>query len=304
MQTVNRLRCLAALMAAASIIPATRADERTPGPNAEAVVSFRLATAKAAEGFTPMTAPDGSTVHVSSRPLFTSRDVLAVRVGKAESGETIELSLPPQAADVLTSSVRTSGMSQLAVVNAKKLVALATVDVESGEMPKLTRLGTGVSERISRLVKTQSTQVSATVSIVPRQTTGKPNDVLAFDLFVSGVSGLKTYQFALDATGGSSGALVRGPGSIDTQRSDYIFGMRQAIASVDNVKGRLGCTVIRGAADVPAPLYIGTCTFRASADASGEFTIQARKNSDSFLTGERNQELPYSSAGATVKIAK
>ncbi len=251
-----------------------------------------------------MTAPDGSTVYVSSRPLFTSRDVLSLRVGKAKGGDTMELSLSPKAADLLTSSVRTSGMKQLAVVDAKKLVALATVDVESGEMPKLTGLGTGVSERISRLVKTPSPQVSATVSIVPRQTTGKPDETLTFDLFVSNVSGLKTYQFALDVTGGSAGQLVRGPGSVDSQRSDYIFGKRQAIAAVDNMKGRIGCVVLRGTADVGAPQYVGTATYQASGDALGEFTVQVRKNADSFINDERNKGIQFRALGATVKIAK
>jgi len=303
MNKANRLHCLAALAAAAFITPAARADDKAPQPDSEKVVSFRLATKQATEGYTPMTAPDGSTVHVSSRPLFTSRDVLATRVGKTENGETVEMSLPPQTADLLTSSVRTSGLKLLAVVDAEKLVALATVDVESGEMPKLTGLGTGMSERISRLVKKQSTQVSAKVAVVPRETTGKPNDLLTFDLIVTGVTGLKTYQFSLDATGGSSGQLVRGRGSIDTQREDYIFGKRQAIASVDNVKGRIGCVVMRGVADVSVPQYLGTCTFRASPDASGEFTVQIRKNADSFLAGEWNQELLYEAVAATVKIA-
>ncbi len=305
MRNANRIHCLATLATAVALVaPATLADERTNQPGSASGVSFRLATTKAIEGFAPMTAPDGSTVYVSSRPLFTSRDVLAIRLGKAEGGDTIEFSLPPKAADLLTSSVQTSGLKQLAVVDAKKLVALATVDVESGEMPKLTGLGAGVSDRISRLVKTQSTQVSATVSIVPRKTTGKPNEVLTFDLFVSGVTGLKTYQFTVDATGGTAGQLVRGPGSIDTKRSDYIFGTRQAIAAVDNMKGRIGCVVLSGTANVTTPQYVGTCTFRASADALGEFTVRVRQNSDSFVNDAQNQGIPYRAVGAAVKIAE
>ncbi len=304
MRNANRIRCLATLTAAVALVaPATRADERTSRPGPETDVSFRLATTKATEGFAPMIAPDGSAIYVSSRPLFTSRDVLALGVGKADNGETIELSLSPKAADLLTSSVRTSGMKLLAIVDAKKLVALATVDVESGEMPKLTGLGAGVSERISRLVKTQSTQVSATVSIVPQPTTGKPNEAFTFDLYVSGVSGLKTYQFTLDATGGSAGQLVRGPGSVDMQRNDFIFWKRQVIAAIDDIKGRIGCVVMRGTADVAERQYVGTCTFRASGDAQGEFTVQVRKNADSFITDERNQQIPFRAVGATVKIA-
>ena len=180
MRSLNRIHCLAALsIVVASIAPAACAQKRETHPQTPTGASFRLVSAQATEGFVPMTAPDGQTVHVSSRELFTGRDVLALRVGRTDNGETIELSLPARTADILTNSVRTGNSKLLGVVSGKKLVAVATVDVGGGPMPKLTGLGKGQADQISRLVKMRATpNVSTVVTVVPRQKTGKPGDVL------------------------------------------------------------------------------------------------------------------------------
>lgn len=269
-----------------------------------AAISFRLVKDEPAQGYVEVKTGEGRKVYVSHRVLFTSRDILAIRVRTGASGEYIEFSLPPAAADVLTSSIRSSGTSRVALMKANRLATLAGVDLDSGPQPRLVGFPVGTAADVVGMMKEpKQTRTSAVLSVVPRKSSGRPTDLFVFDIFISGAPALRTYQLALDASGGLGGRLDRGGGTIDQKRPDFVFhGDGQVIAAVDDLMGRFGALLMKGAQDASERKYLGSYSFRASDGAIGTFTVTVRQTHDTILADLQSKDIPYRVESATVTI--
>jgi hypothetical protein len=296
---------IATVTALLQLMPSVGSAQETNERSARSdLLEFRLARDSTAEGYAEMKDGHGRSTYVSHRRLFTNEDVLAMRVRTGENGEYIELSLPPSAADVLTSSVRTSGATRLALVDGKRLEAVVGVDVESGRQPRLVGFPVGQAAPIARMLKKRAEPRRPPVlSVVPCKSIGKPGELFTFDVFVTDARNIKTYQITLEASGGLAGRFDRGGGTIDEAREDYLFsGAGQAVSAVDDLKGRFGSVLVRGSVDAAERKYLGTYTFRASDGALGSFTVTVRQTTDSLLADEQLAELPYRVEPATVTI--
>lgn len=276
----------------------------TKDTGGSAAITFHLAKDKPAPGYLELKSDAGRKVYVSRRVLFTSGDILAIRVRTGDSGEYIEFSLPPAAADVLTSSIRSSGNHRVALMKANRLATIASVDLDSGAQPRLVGFRVGTAADVVRMMKEpKQTRTPAVLSVVPRKSTGRPTDLFVFDIFISDAPALRTFQLTLDASGGLGGRLDRGGGTIDQNRPDFVFhGDGQVIAAVDDLGARFGALVMKGAQDVSDRKYLGSYSFRASDAAIGTFTVTVRQTKDTILADAQSKAIPYRVEPATVTI--
>jgi hypothetical protein len=75
---------------------------------------------------------------------------------------------------------------------------------------------------------------------------------------------------------------------IDSNRSDFVFAGQRKIDAVDEVSQRLGAMLFEGSINVSKPVYLGTFTLRASADAAGAFGVGVQMaDNNSFLKDAR-----------------
>ncbi len=295
-----------AMLCAASLLPSVAlAGDRGNRADAGSDASFRITSPIAADGYTAMKTSGGVTIFVSKTELFSGQDVAGFRTISGNGNESLELSLPSNASDRLTSTVRSTKSSQLAIVRGKKLLAVVHVDLESGSQPRLAGLPVGGANRVTRLIKKAPAVVSdAIVTVVPRQARVKPGEQFTVDVFVSGVSGVSTYQFKMGVSGGTSGKLTRVSGEIDRTRGDYLFGTKQVVAAVDEMNGRFGGTTMQGVVDAQSPKYTGSYTFRASPDAAGEFSVSVTRGSDTFVSIPTVSRIPYRATGAVISVSR
>jgi len=298
----RRIGAILMTLAVMIALPSSSLAQRRTGAGRDATFSFHLAKDAPADDYVELKDREGRKIHVSRRVLFTSSDILAIRVRNGEHGEYIELSLPPSSADVLTSSVRSSGAGRVALMDGARLAAVVDVDVDSGRQPRFT--GGKAADVVRMLKKPAAGRKKAVISVVPRKSTGRPDDLFVFDVFINQAANLRTYQITLDATGGLGGRLDRGGGSIDERRADYVFfGAGQVISAVDDLIGRFGALLIAGSTDVTERKHLGSYSFRASDGALGTFTVTVREGKDSLLVDEKLDDLPYRVEPATVTIS-
>ena len=156
---------------------------------------------------------------------------------------------------------------------------------------------------MSRIIATKGLSGEApTVTVVPRRETATAGGMVTVDVYVSNVTGLRTYQFALDVLGGASGTLARVSGEVDTTQAEFVFGTEQVIQAVDEQYGRFGAVLFRGSTDVTGQKYVGSYTYQVSPDASGAFTIGVNPTRISFLTDTAGKDIPFHAIPTTVTV--
>lgn len=291
-------KCLGLLAAAVcvgvTVTSVAQAGDRAARPGKD--VTIRLLSSASQYGYSQMKMRGSDPVFVSDKPLLSESEI--VSVSDLDGG--LQLALTPEA----LAKVRDSGASQVALVQGGKLLAtpqLATSATESAV--QLTGLSTGEVNRLSRAIQARAVvPVGAMFQVVAREESVQPGGTVTVDLFLSGAANVRTYQVAVEATGGDSGSLTRREGWIDADRPDYVFGTAQVIKAVDDVHGRAGAVLFDGGVNAMTQAYLGTFTFEASSDAAGDFVISARVGSDTFVGDPDLQQLPYRVQGSTIHV--
>jgi len=125
---------------------------------------------------------------------------------------------------------------------------------------------------------------SAGFSLVPSTDLVHPNEAVDVEVFTDSVENLGAYQVTVEVTGGTVGSLQLEAVAIDTGRQDYVFSGASASTGTSLVGASLGAVLMNpGGWVFEGPAYLGTFTYRASADAAGVFTVSVRPELASFL---------------------
>jgi len=61
---------------------------------------------------------------------------------------------------------------------------------------------------------------------------------------------------------------------------------------------------MQGAVDAQTPKYVGSYSFRATPDASGEFNVSVIKGNDSFVSTTAASTPPFRATGATISVSR
>lgn len=285
-----------------ALVSTASAGERTKSSGKDRTVSFRLASTSTQSGYEHMSVRGGEDFYVSSEVLFTQEQVVSIKTVDARNGQALELTLTPEAANKL----RNASADRLAIISQGRLMAAPRVDtINSDGVARVTDLSPEQVTRLSRMIRNrEAVQAGAILQVVPREASGSAGSLFTFDVFIRSATSLRTYQVALNVTGGNSGSLTREEAWIDVDRADYIFGSAQAIKAVDEVGGRMGAVLMDGAIQAAGSVYIGTFAFRASDDADGTFDVRARSNGDTFISDEDHAIQPLNMQAATITVSR
>lgn len=288
---------LASMVVMAGVAGTTLAGDEVRGARESKTfkVGFRAASMTPVADFQKTTLRDGVTVYVAPRAVLTDQDVVsALSTGQ----DAIELNLTPEAA----AAFGRSGADRVAIVLDGRVSSVAQI-AGSGGRVELTGISATDVVRVARMLDAGvRVDGGAQIQVVARQTSAQPGDTVSFDIYLSNVKGLRTFQMALDVVGGRSGELQRVAGKVDESRTDFVWGKDQSINAVDDVEGRLGGVRFDGSLDVTGPAYLGTFNYVVPSDASGTFVAKIRGGEHSFLADIDNQMFPFNSTGAVVTI--
>jgi hypothetical protein len=115
-------------------------------------------------------------------------------------------------------------------------------------------------------------------------------DQYLIDVYASGASDLRSYQIAIQTSGGSSGKLVLAGAVINRQREDYVFGGANVITAESVPSARLGAVAYESGVEVPDWAYLGTYVLRPTADAAGEFRVSVKVAGNETLLADTSNE--------------
>ncbi len=238
----------------------------------------------------PLATPAGGKV--------TSAEAVATR-----GGSDVELTLTDDGAEWFGTAIDRHGADHLVIFVGRKTVGAGELSFDAAEgSVKITGLSVEQAEQLVRVLNRPS-PAGATFTAVADRTTIQPGETATLDVFLSGASNVRTYQVTLVVSGGSSGQLNFDNLSIDTERSDYVFGTLEDLHAVDQTGHRMGAVLMQGSVEAINPAYVGSYTMRASSDASGVFEVNVRLDDDaSILWNSDQRPIPFS-AGQAVAIS-
>lgn len=288
---MRRIKGLVAVFAAVGMVclASVQAETRPTKDAKGGSIGFRLLSSNPVSGYEKVTLPsDNSTAYVSPRPLFTGGDVVSTQV---RDGAGIEFTLSPEAAQRLTAL---QGVDQLALYIDGNLATVSKFATSGGRVTVM-QLNSGYTDRVVKMLSgvrpvPAPVQASASINVVP---VGTENGLYIVDVFVEGVTSLRTYQVALTVNGGTAGQLVREDVDIDVARPDYVFAELDVIDAADKVGGRITSVLRDGVVDRSEPGYLGTYSFRPSAEANGTFEIAIDPSAKTFLADSGNDMIAF-----------
>jgi len=255
--------------------------------------TYRLASRQATAGFEMVRLADGSALYLGDvvEAAAKSCDISHKRQGHKCAAT---LSLSGDAAARVAMRVQRTGVNLLATSQDNTVTELAEIDsVGVG----------GIALRPAHPVREVGDTKTALFSLSADSAAVVAGDAVSVDVFVSDVPQLRTFQVAVEATGGASGSLDRVGASVDRNRTDYVFASTEAIDAADQQHGRIGATTMGGSVTAQDAQYLGTFTFVASRDASGSFEFVVRPRL-SFLSDADVQDIAYRANASTVRVAK
>ena len=260
---------------------------------ASPTLSFHRASASASKGLRQTTMPSGEVLYVATRATWTTLDVVSA---ERTSDGTVEITFSGDVARRLLNLSQRSD-ARVAVKLDGRLASSGTIDGDG----RVT-FGDLSAEQITRVTRLSNaepiTLAGAVVTVVPA---GSSKDHHFVDVFVHGVSGLRSYQTTLVVGGGESGRLELTQVTIDKDRADYVFGDSEIVQATSPISARLAAVRYTGTVDVGEPAYLGTYTFVSSPDASGTFRVNVQVGSDSLLVDDDSELISFS-IGADAKI--
>ncbi len=300
--TKSKWMYAAAGLALITVVTSAWAGDRASRSN-KAAVSFKLASTAAVTGFTAQQTTDGQTIYVASQTLFTIADVQALSSSRVRTTQVVAMTLAPGVSEKLAMSTGKTGANQIAMLRGGRVVTVGSIEAIGVDEATLSGLNAGEVSRLSRIIATKGLAGDAAmVTVVPRSESATAGGTITVDVYVSNVAGLRTYQFALDVSGGATGTLSRDHGVVDVANAEYVFGADQVIQAVDEQYGRFGATLIRGSIDVTGQKYLGSYTYQVSPDATGSFTIEVNRSRVSFLTDTGGKDIPFHSLPTMVTV--
>jgi hypothetical protein len=133
----------------------------------------------------------------------------------------------------------------------------------------------------------------ATVTLTADEEAIRAGHVVNVEVTVtSAETALRGYQVELPVSGGTSGSLVLEDISIDAQAADFLFHGLSYVSAFNESKGQMTAALSEGSAGASSAKHLATFTYRASNDASGEFTITLG-TSAILLRDEGNQTVEW-----------
>jgi len=288
---MRRINGMVAMFAAVGMmgLVSVQAETRPTKDAKGSALGFRLMSSNPVAGYDKVTLPsDNSTAYVSPRPLFTGSDVVSTQV---RDGSGIEFTLSPEAAQRLTTL---QGVDQLALYIDGNLATVSKFATNGGRVTVM-QLNSSYTDRVVKMLSgvrpaPTPVQASALINVVP---VGTENGLYIVDVFVEGVTSLRTYQVALTVNGGTAGQFVREDVDIDVARPDYVFAELDVIEAADQVGGRITSVLKDGIVDRSEPGYLGTYTYRPSSEATGTFEVAVEVSSKTFLADSSNDMIAY-----------
>jgi hypothetical protein len=144
----------------------------------------------------------------------------------------------------------------------------------------------------------------ATINLVASTSSIKPNQTVEVkaNLAYSGTT-TRAFQVAVQVSGGTSGSLDLETVTIDDTRTDYQFYGLNDLAATDVQGARLAATLFSGFVPGAIQKYLGTFTFRASADATGTFIVTVRPLPETLLRDANSAPVTWAPGfSATVTV--
>jgi len=300
----NRWMMAAAALVVVSTVTSTWAQERNARSGKKVTTSFRLASDDAVDGFVAETMEGGQTVYVASSDAFGIGEVVDFQTARARGGDLVKIVLQPGVSEELAVASGQNGADQLAIVRGGRVVGVGGINSIGVNETILSGVSSAEVGRLARLVASREPagEIATVVSVVPRRELASSGGTVTVDVFVSNAPNLRTYQFSLDASGGTNGSLVRTDGVVDQTRGDFVFGTDQVIQAVDKRHGRFGAVLFNGGKDVTEPGYVGSYSFEASPEAKGAFTISVNPTRISFMSDAQGEDIRFRSVPATVTV--
>lgn len=285
-----------------TLVASAWAGDRTSRPD-KAAVSFRLASDTELAGFAAQKTTGGQTVYVASQNMFTIADVRGLSTSRVRDTEVVAIALASGISEKLAMTAGKTGANEIAMLRGGRVVTVGSIEAIGVDEATLSGFNAGEVTRLSRMIAMKGMPgEAAMVTVVPRSETATAGGTVTVDVYVSNVAGLRTYQFALDVSGGTSGTLSRDRGVVDVTNAEFVFGTEQVIQAVDEQYGRFGATLFSGSKDVTGQKYVGTYTYQVSPDASGSFTIDVDGSRVSFLTDTTGNDIPFHITPTTVTV--
>lgn len=284
---------LAGAMATVSMMGAAAAGESDAARLGERnAITFHLASATPVQGYEAMRHGRDQTIYVSPKAVISERDLGSVEAIETRRGADVVFTLDDENAGRLAQEFGGHEGRRVAILSGARLidVGMLAVRADGGAISGLS------SAQAGRLVTMMAEAVSApaaTISLVPVEQMLQPGGSTTVDVFVQGVGDLRVYQVALTATGDTSSGLTIDHTWIDTESPDYVFAQRQRLEAADQSLARIGGVLIHGGVDATDARYLGSCTVRASADASGTFSVGIRTDGQSMLLDSANRMVRF-----------
>lgn len=145
---------------------------------------------------------------------------------------------------------------------------------------------------------------SAQITLSADKAVGERGKLFQVDVYASDVVHLRSYHIGVEVTGGRSGHLDLESVSVDRQRPDYVFpGQESVVLLVDKARKTLDVIQLDGQAAATGRVYLGTFSFRPSAEAHGRFQVDLQPQDGATLTMFRNKTVvPERSTAAAILI--
>lgn len=291
---------LVAALVSVGVIGQASADRPGDAQRAgkKTTVSFRLAATSPTPGFEAMTLGDGRTVYVSPQAALSGGQVATADTIATRTGSDVSLSLTKEAAGRFGTMSADLGVDHLAVFVGGKLVSAGTFSFSADEgLATITGLSSDQAQVVTRAIRGKSAvRVGRTITVVASQGTIQPGEEVTLEVFVKGgISDLRAYQVALTFSGGTSGQLTTSNMWMDTERADYVFAGHEKLDALDRTGGRAGAVILSGGTGAMRMGYLASYTAKASADASGTFTVNVRTQDASLVANTGSRFIEFAS---------
>ena len=287
-------------------LASARAEPRSVRETKGGGVNFHLAGTTPINGYDKVSpGGDSGTLYVAPRPVWTGKEVVSARTTDSRDGSVMELTLSAEAAERLATQRKHQSGDRVAIYVDGKLMSTGALGAGStGGRATITGLTSANTESVVRLLNGERpipvpmpTTISALISVVP---VGQSDGAYLVDVFVQGVTNLRTYQIGLITSGGQVGELVREEVEIQASRPDFVFSELDTISAADQVGGRLSGVLVDGGVDKATPAYLGTYAFRPSPGATGTFEVAIDTGVKSFLADGQNEMVEFRTGPAAL----
>jgi hypothetical protein len=287
-------------------LASARAEPRSVRETKGGGVNFHLASTTPINGYDKVSpGGDSGTLYVAPRAVWTGKEVVSARTTDSRDGSVMELTLSAEAAERLATQRKHQSGDRVAIYVDGKLMSTGILGaVSTGGRATITGLTSANTESVVRLLNGERpipvpmpTTISALISVVP---VGQSDGAYLVDVFVQGVTNLRTYQIGLITSGGQVGELVREEVEIQASRPDFVFSELDTISAADQVGGRLSGVLVDGGVDKATPAYLGTYAFRPSPGATGTFEVAIDTGVKSFLADGQNEMVEFRTGPAAL----